>query len=154
MKCHRIIRALMTCHPHWLFQTSSWKFHKPQKSQGSITSIIKMVSILSGWCLLTLLVTMFIAWGLFRPESLTSHIWKPLLSSLAAGLGRSLYWLVLYPKIFSPLRHLPTPRVSAGNVNQSAKPTADCKLQEIWTFTGNSTSLLGEHPWDFARRMD
>jgi hypothetical protein len=71
------------------------------------------------------------------------------------ALARALYWLVLYPKYFTPFWHLPTPRVG----HPSFRLTFECcanrdidVLQHRWAFTGNETSLFRELPWDVARR--
>jgi hypothetical protein len=72
-----------------------------------------------------------------------SYIWTAILLFLAQWLVYGIYAVILYPRYFSPLRHLPGPSVRDNPSCEGAK-IADCLLQGGSFLMGQFPTILAE----------
>ncbi|KAE8163277.1 cytochrome P450 [Aspergillus tamarii] len=92
-----------------------------------------MFSFLTCWLGLTLGALIRLGYGLLYNRDVAFQAGTAITLLVLLATGRVTYALVLYPKYFTPFKHLPTP-------------------PHRWLLTGNETSLFREFPWDVARR--
>lgn len=73
---------------------------------------------------------------------MTSYIWNFLILLLLQATAVFLWQAILYPKLFSPLRHLPTPSVSE-NMYPFSPPT---ELEKGGTFLNGHFAIIAKEP--------
>jgi hypothetical protein len=84
------------------------------RAKGWLFGLVRVLDARVPWWIQTVLLPQFLTKVVFKRRLLDSYVLTATAWLLVSCALRFFYAMVLYPRYFTPFRHLPTPKVSSS----------------------------------------